>query len=302
MNDTALETEASSTSEMATSSANSGGADVGLLGPTLTLWRREMVGFFRQRNRVVSALITPVLFWLMLGSGLNSSFNSDASSVATTISETAPQAEAETGYLAYFFPGTISMILLFTAIFSTITVIEDRKAGFLQGVLVSPAPRLSIVLGKVFGGASIAMIHGLIFLIIWPFVGDWPGIGPILLAIVIMFVMSIALTTLGVCIAWPMDSTAGFHAIMMVFLMPMWFLSGAVFPVGTAPLPLKVAMYANPLTYGQELLAACLSNGEISIGLAISPAVAAVIFGLVTALLLALSVRLVSRPRKDGLP
>src|SRR6267378_1913870 len=118
--------------------------------PALTLWQREMVRFFRQRDRVVGALATPVVFWLLLGLGLGRSFK-------TTEGH---------GYLEYFYAGTMVMILLFTAIFSTISVIEDRREGFLQGVLVAPIPRWSMVLGKVLGGTAIAMLQGIVFLLL----------------------------------------------------------------------------------------------------------------------------------------
>jgi ABC-2 type transport system permease protein len=267
----------------------------GLRLPTLTLWRREMVRFFRQRNRVMSALVTPILIWLMLGLGLNRSFIAPA---AVPGADANPAAGV--GYLVYFFPGTITMILLFTAIFSTITVIEDRREGFLQGVLVSPAPRLAIVLGKVLGGASIAFIHALVFLIIWPFVAPSVNILLILAAVPLMLILAVAMTSLGVCIAWPMDSTAAFHAIMMVFLMPMWFLSGAVFPVSTAPLGLKIAMLANPLTYGHEAFAYVLTGGRASTGVPLHLSLCILITLAFAAGITWLAVRLVARARRDG--
>jgi len=212
-----------------------------------TLWKREMVRFFRQRSRVVGALATPIVFWLLLGFGLDR---------AMVVGETADQAGV--GFLAFFFPGTIAMIVLFTAIFSTISVIEDRREGFLQGVLVSPASRLSIVAGKVAGGASIAMIHAAIFLLAWPFVVGTPGVIPVIGAVLVIALLSVMLTALGLCFAWPMDSTAGFHAVMNLVLFPMWFLSGAVIPIDTAPIAMRVVMYLNPLTYGQAALAAAI--------------------------------------------
>ncbi|MEX2214110.1 MAG: ABC transporter permease [Phycisphaeraceae bacterium] len=260
--------------------------------PALTLWHRELVRFFRQKNRVVSALVTPVLFYLMMGAGLNSSFSNEAAigSAADSV-----------GYMVYFFPGTITMILLFTAIFSTITVIEDRREGFLQGVLVSPAPRLSIVLGKVLGGASIAMIHASVFLILWPFVASELNIGLMLAAIPVMVVLAIMLTAMGMCIAWPMDSTAGFHAVMMVLLMPMWFISGAIFPVGSAPIVMKVLMLCNPLTYGHEVLATVLTGGKASSGVPLPLWVCMLITLALTAGLVLLAAKQVAKPRKDGL-
>ena len=108
--------------------------------------QRELVRFFRQRNRVFGALGQPIIFWLLFGAGL--------------------QREQPTLDYAHFFPGTLVMILLFTAIFATISIIEDRREGFLQGVLVAPVPRWSMVLGKVLGGAAIAMLQGLVFLLL----------------------------------------------------------------------------------------------------------------------------------------
>lgn len=270
----------------------------------MTLWRREMVRFFRQRNRVVSALVTPILFWLMLGSGLNRSFQNVAQTGEASAGVEA--ASDGTGYMVYFFPGTVTMILLFTAIFSTITVIEDRREGFLQGVLVSPASRLSIAWGKVMGGASIAMIHALMFMLIWPFVApDFnlvESLPSLLGAVGVMAILAVGLTGLGVCVAWPMDSTAAFHAVMMLFLMPMWFLSGAVFPVESAPIVLKVLMLANPLTYGHEVFATILSGGKASSGVPLNVwACLAIAIACATGAVL-LAGRMVARPRRDGLP
>ncbi|HEX7009996.1 MAG TPA: ABC transporter permease, partial [Phycisphaeraceae bacterium] len=216
--------------------------------PALTLWQREMVRFLRQRNRVIGALATPLMFWLVLGSGLNH---------AQVASPGGPSDQGM-GYMAYFYPGTLVLILLFTAIFSTISVIEDRREGFLQAVLAAPAPRLAIVLGKVLGGASLAVGQGLLFLLLWPIAGGSLSLGGLLAAAGAMAVLSMGLMALGLCIAWPMDSTAGFHAIMNLFLMPMWFLCGAVFPVATAPVWMRAIMLANPLTYGYSVLARLL--------------------------------------------
>ena len=201
--------------------------------------------------------------------------------------------------MAYFFPGTLSMILLFTAIFSTISVIEDRREGFMQGVLVAPIPRLAIVLGKVFGGASIAMIQALVFLLLWPLVGSFPGVGAALAATGVLLLLAVAMTAMGLCIAWPMDSTAAFHAVMMLFLMPMWFLCGAMFPVSTAMPWLRILMWANPMTYGQAVLSrALLGYDAVQTGLPL--ALEVVLMFAFTAAVLAMAVKLVGKPRRDG--
>src|SRR5688572_17096062 len=165
-------------------------------------------------------------------------------------------------YLRYFFPGTVLMILLFTAIFSTISVIEDRREGFLQGVLVAPVSRMSIVLGKVLGGTILAFGQGLIFLVLAPLVGVRLSLAAFALASIIMLIVSFALTALGLCIAWRMNSTQGFHAVMNLFLMPMWFLSGALFPVSGAWRGLQWVMMLNPLTYGLAALRRAIYWGD----------------------------------------
>lgn len=203
--------------------------------PALSLCHRELLRFLRQRHRVIGALATPIVFWLLIGAGMGRSFQANV-----------PGGQ---NYLHYFFPGTILMILLFTAIFSTISVIEDRREGFLQGVLVAPVSRMSIVLGKVLGGTILAFGQGLLFLLLAPLIGIPFSSAGFALCAAMMLIVSFALTALGLCIAWPMNSTQGFHAIMNLFLMPMWFLSGALFPAGGAWAPLRWIMTVNPLTY-----------------------------------------------------
>lgn len=207
---------------------------------------RELVRFFRQRTRVIGALGQPIIFWILFGAGLQGSFKP-------------PQwAPADMGYQEYFFPGITVLIILFTAIFSTISIIEDRREGFLQGVLVSPASRLSLVLGKLCGGSLLAVLQAGLFLVIGPLL-TWAGLVPtmeydisvlrMLAAIGFLTLLAFALTGLGYAIAWPMDSTQGYHAVMSVVLFPMWLLSGAFFP-GTESKWLRIVINLNPLTYG----------------------------------------------------
>jgi ABC-2 type transport system permease protein len=195
-----------------------------MLLPAVSLAKRELVRFVRQRSRIVGALVTPIFFWIAIGLGMGRSFQA-----------TAPGGDR--GFIAYFFPGTILMILLFTAIFSTISIIEDRREGFLQSVLVAPVSRFAVVLGKALGGTLLATAQGIIFLLLAPTIGIHFSFASFALALIVMLIVSFALTSLGICIAWRMSSTQGFHAIMNLFLMPMWFLSGALFPParGAAP-------------------------------------------------------------------
>jgi ABC-2 type transport system permease protein len=177
------------------------------------------------------------------------------------------------------------MILLFTAIFSTISIIEDRREGFLQSVLVAPISPMVIVLGKVLGGTALAFGQGLIFLLLAPLVGFHFTPLSFLLALAVMFVVSFALTALGFCIAWRMSSTQGFHAIMNLFLMPMWFLSGALFPASGAMGGLGWVIAANPLSYGLSALRQAMdwrgaSASSFALSMSVSVAFAAVMFAI----------------------
>src|SRR5580692_3918204 len=216
-------------------------ASTGVLLPAFTLWWREIVRFYRQPTRVVGVLASPLVFWLVLGSGFGNSFRSGAES-------------SQQHYLDYFYPGALIMIVLFTSIFTMMSVIEDRKEGFLLSVMVAPVPRSAIVLGKVLGGTTLSAIQGLIFLAFAPLVGVRMDIGGFLLVTLVVFLVSFALTALGFAIAWRMDSTQAFHAIINLFLIPLWLLSGAMFPLSGASGWLAWVMRANPLTYGVEAL------------------------------------------------
>ena len=216
-----------------------------LVRPALALWWREMIRFVRQRSRGTGALAQPVVFWLLLGGGLNASFRPAG-------------ALAGPSYVQYFYPGMLVIVLLFTAIFATISTVEDRRSGFLQGVLVAPIPRWVIVVGQALGGTTLAVSQGALCLLIAPLLGLSLGLAPVIATIAVMTVLGLALTSLGLVIAWRMDSTQGFHAIMNLILIPIWLLSGAFFPAAGAPAPLQWVMALNPLTYGLAALRRCL--------------------------------------------
>ena len=204
------------------------------------LARREVVRFLRQRNRVSAAIVQPLLFWLLFGTGLQGSFT----------------AVGNQNFFEFFLPGTVALIVLFTAIFATISVIEDRREGFMQSVLVAPIGRWPVLFGKVIGGSTIAWGQAVLFLILVFLVGT-ASIGwttPALL--LFLAVLAVMMCSLGMIVAWPMDSTQGFHAIMMLGLMPMWLLSGSFFPIpllssqsSVGETILGTVMRANPLSY-----------------------------------------------------
>lgn len=226
---------------------------------SLSLARRELLRFFRQRSRVIGALATPIVFWLLIGSGFN--------------------------YLGYLYPGTLVQIVLFASIFSTISLIQDRNDGFLQGVLVAPVSRAAIVFGKVLGGMGIALIQGLVFLALAPTVGIRPSLGGGLAALGALALVSFALTSLGVALAWRFTSVQGFHGVMNLLLMPMWLLSGAVFKADGAAPWIRGVMAFNPLTYGVDLVRGFLTGGGMStpLSLAVTAVFGAAMFAVATA-------------------
>jgi ABC-2 type transport system permease protein len=246
-----------------------------------SIWLRDLLRFVRQRSRVVGSLATPVLFWFVLGSGLGRSFSGG-------------EAGGTGGYLEYYFAGTIALIVLFTSIFSTISIIEDRREGFLQGVLASPAPRTAIVLGKVLASTTLATINAAIFLILAPFAGVTLTPLSIVLTLLVITVIGVGLSGLGVLIAWSLDSTQGFHAIMNLVLVPMWLLSGAFFPASGASAWVQTLMALNPLSYGVSALRDALSDGRFSAASGQSLLITAV-FAVIT---VALATALASRPMR----
>src|SRR5689334_1724604 len=196
--------------------------------PAATLWQRELVRFWRQKSRVLGVVASPLVFWLLIGYGSND--------------------------LARFYSGSLVLTVMFSAIFSTITIIEDRREGFLLSMMVSPAPRTALVLGKILGSATLGWIQGMIFLAFAPLAGVRIGLAELIPVIAAIFLVSFTLTGLGFVIAWKMSSTAGFHAIMNLLLLPMWMVSGSLFPMATAHGWIRAIMWINPLTYSIALL------------------------------------------------
>jgi ABC-2 type transport system permease protein len=236
--------------------------------PALTLWWREIVRFYRERSRVIGSLAPPILFWVLIGFGLSGSFQSPGGD--------------KVAYLEYLFGGVAVLIVLFTAIFSTISIIEDRREGFMQSVLVAPVSRGAIVMGKILGGSSVALLQGLLFVLLAPLAGIPLGFEQSLCLIMVLFGIAFALTGLGFLIAWNMRSTQGFHGIMNLFLMPMWLLSGSLFPVAGAAGWMKKVMLLNPLTYGVSAFQHVLLGAKDSTDVASLPICLGVIvlFGL----------------------
>src|SRR5215467_6078203 len=251
----------------------------GVTLPAFTLWWREIVRFYRQRSRVIGVIASPLLFWLVIGSGFGTSFRGGSSGGGH--------------YLEFFFPGALIMIVLFTSIFTMMSVIEDRREGFLLSVLVAPISRTVIVLGKVVGGATLATIQGLIFLAFSPAVGVHFTLVSFGLTVLAIFLVAFSLTALGFIIAWPMDSTQAFHAIINLFLIPLWLLSGSLFPLAGASFWIRMLMLANPLTYGTEALRSLLFPSSSATDLSLAGNFA--VMALFTVILFALSFLVANR-------
>ena len=203
------------------------------------LAQREVLRFFRQPSRLLGNLVQPLMLWFFMSSGFSARFISGG---------------RELSYGEFFYPGVVLMLLLFAAIFSTITLIEDRSVGFLQGVLVSPVPRLSIALGKLVGGTLIALLQVLVFLLLAPMAGLGLAVEMVLVLLALCALIGMGFTGLGFMVAWKLDSVAGYHSVMSVVLIPLWFLSGALFPVEGAAPWLEWVMQCNPVTYALVVL------------------------------------------------
>jgi ABC-2 type transport system permease protein len=216
-------------------------------------WLRQIKKYFRSKSRIIGSLGQPVLLLFALGYGFGSVF----------------QQAGQGNYLNFLAPGIISMSIIFTAIFSGIEVIWDRQFGFLKETLVAPVSRLSIMIGKTLGGATVATIQGLLVLVISLFFGlelsSWQFIVPIIL---LMFLIALLFTSIGILIASLMEDMQGFQLIVNFLIMPLFFLSGALFPLDGLPDFLYIVTKINPLTYGVDALRILMINGgHFSLGL-----------------------------------
>jgi ABC-2 type transport system permease protein len=247
------------------------------------LWQRDMVRFLRQKNRIIGALGAPLVFWVLIGSGVGPGFR-------------LPGWPADMTYLAYFFPGTVVLILLFTAVFSTISVIEDRREGFLQGVLVAPVAPEAFVLGKLLGGTTLAVGQALLFCLAAPLAGVPLDAAVLARLLPALFVVGFALTGLGFLVAWPLESTQVFPAIMNVLIMPLWLLSGALFPAA-ADSWMRYAVAVNPVAYGTAAVRRAFYGDGAALGLVPGYGLALSVSVVFAAVMFALCVWMVRRRR-----
>ena len=213
------------------------------------LFRREWLKIIREPSRAVGIIVQPLVFWFVIGAGFVPSFQM--------------QNASEVNYQTYFFPGVLALVLLFSAIFSMITLIDDRESGFMQAVLVAPCTRSSIVLGKTFGAVSVALLQAALFLPLFPFAGI--EYGQVLWGyfFLVLFLGALSFGLLGFLLAWASPSSSTFHALMSVILIPMWILSGAMFPLAdTWMAPLS---FVNPASWIVEGFQYALLFGQMNI-------------------------------------
>ncbi len=227
----------------------------------LALWMREVKRYMRSRAQIIASLGQPLLYLLVLGYGFGAVF----------------QRAGEGSYLQFVAPGVIGMGILFTSIFSGIGLLWDRQFGFLKETLVAPVPRLQIMIGRTLGGASIAMIQGTLVLVVCMLAGFRPtGFLSVPLALLFMALIAIVFSALGTVIGSTLRDMQGFQLIMNFLVMPIFFLSGALFPLTNLPTALTVATRIDPLSYGVDGLRAALV-GIGHIGVAVDAAVLAAI-------------------------
>lgn len=233
--------------------------------------RRELIRFVRQPVRVAAAVGTPAVLWLFLAAGVGSSLR--------------PEALSAGSYGAFLLPGMMTLVAVFASIFSSITIIEERNDGWLQSVLVSPAPRWSIALGKTIGGGLIAWIQALLLLPLAVAAGVSMDAGSVILVALALAVTCCGMTALGVAFAWRSETSAGFHAVMNLVFMPMWLLSGAFFPASGAAGWIRGVMTINPLTWCTDSIRGPLTGVDGAWPLVLAAVFAAAMVAVATAVI-----------------
>ncbi|MBV9231523.1 MAG: ABC transporter permease [Chloroflexi bacterium] len=217
------------------------------------VWYRDILRYVRDPMRVITSMMQPLMFLFIFGSGLRGSLNMTGGAAL-------PPGSAGLDFRTFLFPGVLGMAVLFTSIFSAISIVWDREFGFLREVLVAPIARTSVVLGKALGGSTVAMLQGTIMLIFAPLIGV--SLTPVLVIKLMseMLLLAFCLTCMGIVVAARMKSMEGFQVIMQFFLMPMFFLSGALFPLRGLPLWLAILNRLDPVTYGVDPLRQAVLN------------------------------------------
>lgn len=227
------------------------------MSPIYILWLRELKRYVRSRAQIAASLGQPLLYLLALGFGLGPIF----------------QKSGHGSYLQFIAPGVIGMTVLFTSIFSGVALLWDRQFGFLKETLVAPVPRVTIMIGRTLGGATVAMIQGVLVIVVCLIAGFRPvNLAAVPLAFGFMLLIAVVFGALGTAIGSVLQDMQGFQLIMNFLVMPIFFLSGALFPLANLPKALGIVTSIDPLSYGVDGLRGALI-GVSHFGLAIDGSV-----------------------------
>ncbi|MRH44273.1 ABC transporter permease subunit [Aquibacillus halophilus] len=213
----------------------------------MAIWQRDVIKFFRDRARLVGSFAMPFMFLILFGSGMSGAM----SSMMGGSEASGPLADFD--FVEFMFPGIIGMTVFTTAIFSALSVVQDKEFGYMREILVSPMSRVSIAIGKVLGGSTVALFQGLMMLIFVPFIGISISFSMILQLIPVMFLVAFALSSIGLLIATSLKTSQGFQMVVQVLIFPMLFLSGALFPLSGMPAWMNFIVKINPLTYSVDM-------------------------------------------------
>jgi ABC-2 type transport system permease protein len=235
------------------------------MGAIYIMWLRQLKRYYRSKSRIIGTLGQPLLFLIALGFGFGNIF----------------QQAGQGNYINFLVPGLVAMSILFTSVFSGIEIIWDRQFGFLKETLVAPVSRMQIMIGRTLGGATVSIVQGLIILMLsYAFGFRIASISSLLIALLFMILIALAFTALGTAIASKMQDFHGFQLIINFLIMPLFFLSGALFPLAGLPKALGIVAAINPLSYGVDGLRGALlgmSHFGMQIDLLVLAVIAAVL-------------------------
>lgn len=213
-----------------------------------TIWQREIIRYWRDKARILTSFIQPIMFLVIFGAGFKQTLATGGLGV---------------DYIKFMYPGIFAMNIMGTAFFSTVSTVWDREFGFLKEILVSPVSRSSIALGKTFGATTIAVIQSLILLVLAPMMGLSLNFTLVAQLLLFMILLAVAISGLGLLAASLMKSTESFGIIMQIFILPLFFLSGAFFPLTAVPRWMEIISKLNPLTYGVDAFRQVILHGSV---------------------------------------